>query len=344
MDKESGRRIRLLGSVAVVEDGREIALGGRAQRTLLAVLAVHRGQSVPVERLVDELWPSGPPPGAAKTLQVYISRLRSVLGADAVTHGSGGYALRVAAGTVDVDEFERRYENGRTLRANGDSRAAAVELRAALAMWHGNAIGAVTDGALVAEVERLESLRLVALEERIGADLDLGRHEPLVPELERLVREHPYRETLRRQLMLALYRSGRQADALSTYREGRATLRAELGLEPRPELARLERAILNHEPGLDRPSPRPPPSVAPRLTRRRSAKWAVVGALLLGAAAFVTAPVSFPHPAHVAVAVASGSLEQIDSADEFARREAPCRRRTRGGDHGRGLGLGGRCR
>ncbi|MDQ6850286.1 MAG: ABC transporter substrate-binding protein [Actinomycetota bacterium] len=314
MDSESGWRIRLLGSVAIVEDGREIAVGGRAQRTLLAVLAVNRGLSVSVERLVEELWPSGPPPGAVKTLQVYISRLRSVLGAYAVSHRAGGYTLLAAAGTVDVDEFERRYENGRTLRADGDSRAARVELRAALAMWQGAAIGGITDGALIPEIERLESLRLVALEERIEAELDLGRHDPLVPELERLVREHPFRETLRRQLMLALYRSGRQADALSAYREGRETLRDELGLEPRLELTRLERAILNHEPELDRPPAPPPPAVAQRPSvaplPRRSARLAVGGILLLGAAAIVTAPLSLPGHAHLAVA--PDVLEQID--------------------------------
>jgi YVTN family beta-propeller protein len=299
----------LLGSVAAVEDGREIVLGGRAQRTLLAVLAVHRGQCVPVERLVDELWPSGPPPGAVKTLQVYVSRLRSAVRADAIRHCAGGYALQTAIVDVDVVEFERRYENGRSLRTAGDSRAAAAELRAALAMWNGNAIGGITDGALAAEIERLDSLRLVALEERIEADLDLGRHDRLVPELEALVREHPYREGLRRQLMVALYRSGRQADALATYRKGRETLRDELGLEPDRELTRLEQAILNHDPGLDRPA-LPRPSAAPQ--RRRGARWAVAAALLLGAAAFVTGPLSVPRRAHAAVA--PDFLERIDPA------------------------------
>lgn len=307
MDSKSGRQIRLLGTVAVVEDGCEVAVGGRAQRTLLAVLAVHRGHCVPVERLVDELWPSGPPPGAVKTLQVYISRLRGVLPADTVTHCTGGYALQLAAVSVDVDEFERRYENGRNLRTDGDSQGAALELRAALAMWHGNPIGAITAGALVAEIEQLDSLRLVAFEERIAADLDLGLQDRLVPELERLVREHPYREVLRGQLMLALYRSGRQADALATYRQGRETLREELGLEPGRELARLERAILNHEPGLDHTSPSRPP-VVPR--RHRGARWAVVAAFLLGAAAFVTAPLSLPRHAHGGVA--PDFLERID--------------------------------
>jgi YVTN family beta-propeller protein len=275
--------VLLLGPLVVLEEGRRVELGGRMQRTLLAILLMHRGDVVSVDRLVDDLWASAPPPGAAKTLQVYVSRLRSSLGGDAVAHEGGGYALRLPSGAVDADRFEELYDLGREQRKRGESSAAARTLREALVLWRGAPLDELANNtSAAAEIARLESLHLAALEERIGVDLELGRHAVLIPELERLVREQPFREGLRAQLMLALYRSGCQADALDTYRQGRQLLRDELGLVPGPELQELERAILNQEPALRAP-PRAPPPRPRRL--RRAGVFASAGGLLLVAAA-----------------------------------------------------------
>jgi DNA-binding SARP family transcriptional activator/ABC-type transport system substrate-binding protein len=271
------RQFRVLGQLEVLVDGRPVDLGGARQRAVLAVLLAHASQPIPTDRLVTEVWGGDAPPTATKTAQVYISRLRRLLGEDVLHTTPGGYVLRVEPGTVDVDEVEALRERAR----DAEPAAAAKLLREALTRWRGPPYADLRyESALQGEIARLDELRLTTLEERVDADLAAGRAAELVPELEALVREHPHRERLRGFLMLALYRSGRQAEALEAYREGRKRLGEELGLEPGPELRELERAILAHDSGIA--GPRRP--VRP-LTRRRAGLLVVLGGGLLAAAA-----------------------------------------------------------
>jgi DNA-binding SARP family transcriptional activator len=268
-------RLEILGPLRVLDGDGEISLGGAQQRAVLAILAVHRGEAVSMDWLVDLLWDERPPESAAKTVQVYVSRLRKVLGESAVLTGPAGYALGPAIEEIDADRFAALADSGAHALEAGDAAQAADQLREALALWRGPALADFAyAGFAQAEVERLQGLRLAALEERIDADLALGREVALVPELEALVREQPTRERLRGQLMLALYRSGRQADALTSYREGRAALREELGLEPGPALRELEQAILAQDPALGAPRARRPVAVARAgVAVGRSSRW-----------------------------------------------------------------------
>jgi predicted ATPase/DNA-binding SARP family transcriptional activator len=240
--------IRLLGPVEVFHDGGPLDIGGKRQRRLLTLLAVEPGRVVPAERLIEELWAGSPPRGAATTLKVHVSRLRGALGSAARIRGStDGYAFDADADTVDVVRFERGIDEARGLLA-GSPRRASAAAREALRMWRGEPFGEVGgEGVLATHATRLHELRLEALELRIGADLRIGRAAELVGELEALVAEHPYRERLWHHLMLALYRSDRQADALAAYHRARSALAEELGVEPAPELVELEAAILRQE-------------------------------------------------------------------------------------------------
>ncbi len=239
---------RMLGPVEVVRDGQPLRLGGRRQRSLLALLLLEHGRPVSTDRLIDELWRETPPPGAERTLRVYVSRLRASLGADGLIARSPGYILEVEADRLDVTRFERLLAEGREALARGGAGLAADRLAAGLALWRGPALADVDDSRVLAlEARRLDELRLACVEERIEAELLLGRHVACVPELERLVEEEPLRERLWRQLVLALYRSEREADALAAYRRARTYLSEELGLEPSEELRALERAVLRHE-------------------------------------------------------------------------------------------------
>jgi len=247
---------RVLGPIEVVRDGSPVALGGPRQRVLLALLLVDAPRPVPIDRLADELWRGEPPDRASTTLRAYVSKLRTVLGTDAViTSGAAGYALDVARDTVDATRFERLAKEGHEALERGAARSAASRLHKAIELWRGPPFAGVSDeGALRMEAQRLEDLRLLAFEDRIEADLALGQDAELVDELEGLVHEYPYRERLWHQLMLALYRAQRQTDALAAYRRARGLLDEELGLEPSEELQRLEQAILRHEV----PPARPP--------------------------------------------------------------------------------------
>ena len=247
---------RVLGPVEAVRDGDAVALGGPRQRVLLALLLVGAPRPVPLDRLADELWHGEPPDGAPTTLRAYVSKLRAVLGADAaITSSTAGYALDVGGNAVDANRFERLAREGHEALERGATRRAATRLAQALELWRGHPFAGLNDeGALRLEAQRLEDLRLSAFEDRIEADLSLGQDAQLIDELERLVGEFPYRERLWRQLMLAMYRAERQADALAAYRRARAVLDEELGLEPGEELQRLEQAILRHEV----PPARPP--------------------------------------------------------------------------------------
>jgi DNA-binding SARP family transcriptional activator len=240
---------RILGPLEVSDDGRAVAIGGPKPRALLAILLLHANEVVSRERLIDELWDASPPETATAALQVHVSQLRKALGHDAIATRSPGYLIHVEEGQLDLDRFERLIGAART----EESAAAAETLRDALALWRGPPLADVDDAVARPERGRLEEQRLSALEQRIEADLALGRHALLVPELDGLVREHPLRERVRGQLMLTLYRCGRQADALEVYRSGRRLLDEELGLQPNDELQHLERAILNHDPSLESP-------------------------------------------------------------------------------------------
>jgi DNA-binding SARP family transcriptional activator len=265
---------RILGPFEVVHAGKTLALGGPKQRALLAVLALNANRVVSSDRLIDALWGEGAPEGAAHTIQVYVSRLRKALripGAgppeEVLTTRGQGYALNVEPGQVDLDRFELTAAEGRRTLAEGDPERAARLLRDAIALFRGPPLADLAYELLAPpEIARLEELRLAAIEDRIEADLALARHGEVVAELRALVSEHPLRERSRAQLMLALYRSGRQAEALQVSRDGRETLAEELGIDPMPELQRLEQAILRQDPDLDlapRPGPTVPTSRAP---------------------------------------------------------------------------------
>jgi DNA-binding SARP family transcriptional activator len=242
--------VRLLGPIEVVRAGTSIALGGPKPRALLAALALEPGRVVSVDRLVEALWPGEPPETAAHAVQVYVSQLRKALGPVIATRPPG-YELELAPDRVDVDRFTRLAQEGRAALAGEDPVAAEGALREALALWRGPALADfLYEPFAQNEIARLEDLRTVALEERIAADLALGRHAELVSELEALVQAQPLRERPRAQLMLALYRSGRQADALAAYRAARETLVEELGIDPGPELRELEAAILRQDDSL----------------------------------------------------------------------------------------------
>jgi DNA-binding SARP family transcriptional activator len=224
---------RILGPLEAGDAHHPLELGGLKQRALLAFLLLHRGEVVSNDRLIDSLWGAEPPPAAQKTLQVYVSRLRKILGDGLLQTRAGGYSLALAPGQLDSDRFEQTLEQGRNFLASGDPERGATMLREALSLWRGPPLADFAYEAFAAsEIVRLEELRLAAIEERIEADLALGREVELVPELEALVREHPLRERLRAELMLALYRTGRQVEALAAYQELRRARVEELGLEP----------------------------------------------------------------------------------------------------------------
>jgi DNA-binding SARP family transcriptional activator len=251
---------RLLGALEVRDGGRPVALGAGRQRALLAILLLHANEVVAVDRLVDELWAGSPPESARKALQVYVFRLRRVLGAGLIRTRPSGYLLEIRPNELDLHRFERLVRHAGALRAGGETAGAAAALREGLALWNGPALADFTyEQFAQSEIARLEELRLVAHEERIEADLRAGQGVDLVGELEALVAEHPYRERLRGQLMIALYRAGRQAEALASYQATRRLLVEELGIQPSPALQKLEGAILRQEPELEPPAPEPPP-------------------------------------------------------------------------------------
>ncbi|HKO84608.1 MAG TPA: BTAD domain-containing putative transcriptional regulator, partial [Actinomycetota bacterium] len=264
MDYALGMRFQVLGPLEVEADDGPVALGGPKERLLLAQLLTRPNQVVPVETLVRGLWGEQPPPTAAKTLQSHVKRLRRTLEPGRARGAAGevlvtrdpGYLLRVAPGALDAARFEELTAQARRALSQGQAEDAALMLREALGLWRGRAFEEFLDTDVgSAESDRLAELRLGALEDRIEADLRLGRHRELVAELEGLVRDQPLRERLWAQLMLALYRSGRQADALLAYQRARKVLVEELGIDPGAELRRLHSAILAQDPGLDLPAP-----------------------------------------------------------------------------------------
>jgi YVTN family beta-propeller protein len=249
---------RVLGPLEVVKDGVTIPLQRPRLRALLALLLLHANEVVSSDRIIDALWGDDPPQNAANAVQTTVSRLRKQLVdgdgavAEMIRTRPPGYVIQVAPDALDLARFERFVEQGRAALQAGRPEAASRHLRDALATWHGPALADVQyEGLLRRERERLDEERLTTLELRIDADLACGRHTALVGELEARVAENPYRERLRSQLMLALYRSGRQAEALAAYQEARRLLVDELGIEPSRALQELERSILRQDPKLE---------------------------------------------------------------------------------------------
>ncbi len=277
-------QFRILGPIeALIDDGRA-ALGAPKQRALLALLLVNRRRVVSADQLIDGLWGEDPPASAVQSLQVYVHGLRKVLGSERIETSGRGYRAVVGDEELDLDRFERALERGRADLEAGRFDDATDELRGALAIWRGPALADLPEQTRRgAEAERLEELRLTALELRLDAELASGRHDAVVAELEALTAEHPYRERFLQQRLLALYRCGRQAEALEVYRNARRTLADELGLEPSPALQELERSILRQEPSLAAPagptrSTRPLP-VPPTPLLGRRLELAAVSAL-----------------------------------------------------------------
>ena len=283
---------RILGAVEVVDGNRPLPLGGARQRALLALLLTRANEVVSVDALIDGLWGPSPPKAAANTVQYYVSQLRKTLGPDRILTRSPGYAVRVESGELDLECFEH-------LVATGGS----VALRDALSLWRGPALADFAfEPFAQATIGRLEELRVVAVEQRVEADLADGRHTELVGELATLVAEHPLRERLRGQLMLALYRSGRQAEALEVYQSTRRVLIDELGIDPSPALQELERAILRQDSSLGPPAKTPTPE--------RSILVAVRGGTILEHLLAVAEPLARRPPRElILVALVEGQAE-----------------------------------
>jgi YVTN family beta-propeller protein len=305
-------QFRLLGPLEAWRDGAILDLGARKQRAVLALLLLSANRVVSTERLIDELWGDSPPETARSALQVYVAGLRKALGDEgsALRTSAPGYVLDVKPGALDLDRFT-------ALRAEADAaddeeRRAEV-LREALELWRDAPLADLSDEPFVATVvARLEEQRLEALEHRIDADLALGRHAGLVPELEALVAERPYRERPRAQLMLALYRSGRQADALRAYQTARRTLDDDLGLEPGPELRELEAAILRHDDGLSLNGSAATAAADP--TRRFSKQRALVAAVIVAIVVVVAGAALLVRDRSTPLTVPPGSVAAIDPA------------------------------
>jgi WD40 repeat protein/DNA-binding SARP family transcriptional activator len=269
---------RILGPLEVRNERGTVGLGGMKPRALLAVLLLHRNEPVTADRLALEVWGEEAPHTAIKTVQVHISRLRKALSdADIVRTTAAGYCLRVRPGELDVERFEQLVDDATHALADGQAERAAAGLREALALWRGPPLADLAfEPFASAEIARLEEQHLVALETRIEADVAIGRHADVIGELQQILSEHPLRERLAAQLMLALYRCGRQAEALEVFGDVRRALIAEIGVEPGPELRRLQEAILRQDVALDaRPAEaEPPPELdvrtAPELVGRRA--------------------------------------------------------------------------
>jgi DNA-binding SARP family transcriptional activator len=268
---------RILGPLEVWDGERSLQLGGSKRRAVLALLVVNANEVVSTDRIVDMLWGNDAPGNAISALHNHISRLRKELGPELLASHDWGYVLRADPETIDLHRFERLAAEAEALPAT----ERAERLAEALALWRGPALADLTfESALAQDVARLEEGRLVVFERRIDADLEAGRDVELVAELEALIAEHPLREHFRWQLILALYRGGRQAEALEVYRETRRLLSEELGLEPGPQLRDLERAILCQDPALDRPVPADRDALPERTRRARRRAYAAIGGLL----------------------------------------------------------------
>jgi len=308
----------LLGDLEVTSGGEPVALGGAKQRTLLALLLLARGRPVSSDTLIESLWIGSAPSTAQKIVQVYISGLRKALGDERIVTRPRGYELVVAPGELDLDRFEELARSA----ADAPPEVALPRLREALALVRGRPLeGLELEAWAAPEIERIEERVLVAREAAAEAELALGRPAQLVPELERLVAEHPYRERLLELLMLALYRSGRQAHALAAYRRGAAGLREELGLEPGRPLRELEAAILAHDPALDVRAPR---TAALRMRGRPRARLAAVAAgTLLCAVAIAAGTFAFTRGDAASLSSLPPGIAVLSTADRSLVAQVP---------------------
>jgi DNA-binding SARP family transcriptional activator len=326
---------RILGPLEVVEDGQQVALGTLKERLVLGVLLLHANEFVSRERLIDDLWGEAPPPTARKAVNVYLSKVRkalSVAGADPITTATGGYRLNIDTERLDASHMQVLVADARECVAKGQLETAAERFQDALSLWRGPTLaGLQPESRGRDEVERLDELRLTVLMDRIECDLALGRHEEALGELGVLVREHPLRERLRAQQMLALYRADRQADALEAYAEARQTLVDDLGIEPSDALQRLQQAVLRHDPSLETPEgtaavnglaftatapPAPTTDAEAGEERRRTPvrprRWqlALAGVVLLAASAATAAILT--EPDSTTPRIVPNSLVQLD--------------------------------
>ena len=243
---------RILGPLEVASDGAPLRLGGPKQRATLAILLLSANRVVPVERLADDLYAGAAPVTAVTQVQRQVSELRKLLREPVIETRAPGYTIHLAPGQLDLTRFERGVEEATESLARGEAQRASELLREALALWRGPALADLAyESFAQTAIERLEEIRLAALVQRIEVDLALARHREVVGELQQLSDEHPTQEAFRAQLMLALYRSGRQTEALDVYRRTRVTLEEQFGIEPSPRLRELERAILVQDHALD---------------------------------------------------------------------------------------------
>jgi DNA-binding SARP family transcriptional activator/streptogramin lyase len=308
--------VRLLGPLTVLVAGRPARLGKGNERLVVALLALNAGRTVTGERIIDVLWPEAPPPTAREMVRIYVARTRKQLGADAVVTRPGGYSLETDPEHVDALRFVRLCAEGSSWHEEGKLAEVVATVDKALALWRGTPLPELTGPFLEGERARLEELRLTAIEHRFDAELELGHAQKIIAELESLTREHPYRERLRGQLMLALYRSGRQKDALEQFRHARWASVEELGVEPGPDLQNLQKAILTHDPALRLPPARsstPQPSVTTGASGRLRSRTALALAVVaLVAAAAIAAGVTL-HGGGSGTSIASDSIGLIDA-------------------------------
>jgi DNA-binding SARP family transcriptional activator len=280
---------RLLGPLEAVIDGNPVSLAAAKPRALLALLLLNRNRVVSTERLIDELWGDEPPARATKTLQVYVSQLRKELGPDRLLTRAPGYELRVGEGELDIELFESLAAEARARLAAGDATGAVEGMRRTLELWRGPALVEFRSEPFAEPAAaRLEDLRLAAVEDLLHAALEAGEAAAIVPELEDLVASHPLRERPRELLMLALYRAGRQADALELFRHTRELFVSELGIEPGASLRELEQGMLRQDAALLSSVPASTSAVEARAGRRR-APWVLVAVAALVAAGIVAA-------------------------------------------------------
>ena len=305
---------RILGPLEVLDQGQRIHLGGPRQRAVLAILLLNADRVVSIDRLADELYGGEPPATAVAQVQRQVSDLRKLLG-PAIETRAPGYLVRTGPEALDLRRFERLAEEGSSALAHGEHERAAGRLREALALWHGPPLADLAyEPFAAAPIARLEEMRLAGVEQRVEAELALGEHRRLVAELETLVDQQPTHERFRAQLITALYRSGRQEDALAAYRSLRAALVDAFGIEPTPALARLEQAVLDHDPALDAPTREAPatPIEGGVLASARSASG-------LEAAAGLAAPLAGAARELLLIQVLSAESELAAATARLAR-------------------------
>jgi predicted ATPase/DNA-binding SARP family transcriptional activator len=307
--------IRVLGPFELVgDDGQLVDVGGHLPQALLVALALAEGRLVPADQLLDQVWP-GERLGDRNRLQVHISRLRKMLGSDRILTRAGAYSLQIPAGALDATRFGQLAAAGRAALQRQDAAGAGRLLHQALALWRGRPLAEFADtGFAPGTITRLEEARLTAAEDRIEAELMLGGRGELTGELEALVQEHPLRERLWGQLILALYRAGRQGDALGAYQRARAVLADELGVDPGPELRQLEAAVLAQDPALDAPS-----AVPAEADERRSGNLPTAPSALIGRAAELAAIASGLQASRLVTITGSGGVGKTRLAIEAAR-------------------------